>query len=99
MKISKMPKRPRLPVLLQFLQPVPLRKLAPCTVAGSILSERISDSVGIYGAPHCLQILRTRRWAINARVEEATRNGLTPMSIKRVTAEGASLVCSVENTK
>ena len=28
----------------------------------------------------------------------ATRNGSTPMSIKRVTAEGASLVCSVEST-
>jgi hypothetical protein len=46
-----------------------------------------------------LQILRTRRCAINARVEEATRKGFTPMSIKRVTALGASLVCSVENTR
>ena len=28
-----------------------------------------------------------------------TRNGLTPMSIRRVSADGASFVCSVENTR
>ena len=33
------------------------------------------------------------------RVEEATRNGFTPMSIKRVTAPGASFVWSVEKTR
>mgnify|MGYP000316821988 CR=1 FL=1 len=31
--------------------------------------------------------------------EEATRNGFTPISTSRVTALGASLVCSVENTR
>ena len=30
---------------------------------------------------------------------EATKNGFTPMSTIRVTAEGASFVCSVENTR
>jgi hypothetical protein len=34
-----------------------------------------------------------------ARVDEATRKGFTPMSIKRVTALGASLVCRVLKTK
>ena len=33
------------------------------------------------------------------RVEEATRNGFTPMSTRRVTALGASFVCSVEKTR
>ena len=33
------------------------------------------------------------------RVAEAIRNGFTPISINRVTAEGASFVCSVEKTK
>jgi hypothetical protein len=32
-------------------------------------------------------------------VDDATRNGFTPMSIMRVTALGASFVCSVLNTK
>ena len=36
---------------------------------------------------------------MSARVDEATRNGFTPISIKRVTAPGASFVCRVENTK
>ena len=33
------------------------------------------------------------------RAEEATKNGFTPMSTRRITAPGASFVCSVENTK
>jgi hypothetical protein len=37
-----------------------------------------SFSGGVHGAPHFLQILRTNRWAINARVDDATRNGFTP---------------------
>src|SRR5260221_6613829 len=58
-----------------------------------------SDSDGTCGAEHFRHTLRTRRCAINARVEEATRNGFTPMSIKRVTAPGASLVWRVEKTR
>ena len=37
-------------------------------------------------------------WAMIARIDDATRNGFTPMSIRRVTADGASFVCSVLNT-
>ena len=33
-----------------------------------------------------------------ARSEVDTRKGFTPMSMRRVTAPGASLVCRVENT-
>ena len=45
------------------------------------------------------QIVRTSRWAITPSTVLATRNGSTPMSIKRVKALGASLVCSVLNTR
>ena len=34
-----------------------------------------------------------------ARTEEATRNGCTPMSTRRATADGASFVCSVLKTR
>ena len=34
-----------------------------------------------------------------ARTDDATRNGCTPMSIRRATAEGASFVCSVLKTR
>ena len=47
----------------------------------------------------CGQIVRMSRCAITASTEEATRKGSMPMSINRVNALGASLVCSVENTK
>ena len=67
-------------------------KFALAMLLGSRLIDRSSVSVGVYGIAQRRQILRTNRWAINARVEDATRNGLTPMSIKRVTALGASLV-------
>src|SRR5436189_46973 len=98
-KTSKMPKRPRYPVPEQLLQPLPFWKVAPCVLAASIPKPRISASVGTYGAAHWRQTFRTRRCAIRARVDEATKKGFTPMSIKRVTALGASLVCRVENTK
>ena len=34
-----------------------------------------------------------------ARSDEATRNGWTPMSIKRAMADGASFVCNVLKTR
>src|ERR1700694_451837 len=36
---------------------------------------------------------------MTTRVDEATKKGLTPISMRRVTALGASLVCKVEKTK
>src|SRR6266542_4052041 len=96
---SKMPKRPRQPVFEQLSQPLPFMNVAFGALFGSIPSVRNSASGGDHGAPHFLQTLRTSRCAISARVDEATRNGLTPMSIKRVTALGASFVCNVEKTR
>ena len=37
--------------------------------------------------------------AMIAWIELATRKGFTPMSMSRVIAEGASLVCNVEKTR
>ncbi len=48
---------------------------------------------------HLGQMVRTRRWASTASTEEATRNGSMPMSINRVKALGASLVCRVLKTR
>ena len=47
----------------------------------------------------CVQIVRTRRWARNARTVLESKNGSMPMSSKRVMPPTASLVCSVENTR
>src|SRR5258708_14203335 len=43
-----------------------------------------------WSSTQCGQIVRTRRWAMNARTTLATRNGSTPMSSNRVMAPTAS---------
>ena len=58
-----------------------------------------AEPAGAAGWRHDRQRRRSRRWAITAVTAVAARNGLTPMSTRRVSADGASLVCSVENTK
>src|SRR5262245_17756299 len=98
-KISKIPIRPRQPVPEQFSQPLPFMNVALAAFWDSTFRARNSPSGGTQGAPHFLQIFRTNRCAMRQRVEEATKNGFTPMSIKRVTALGASFVWSVEKTK
>ena len=45
------------------------------------------------------QSVRASRWATTQSIAEATRNGSMPISIRRVIAVGASLVCSVERTR
>ncbi len=62
-------------------------------------SFSILRSGSVSGCLHFGQSMRISRWAMIAWIELATRNGLTPMSIRRVIADGASLVCSVENTR
>ena len=99
LKISKRPKRPLQPVLLHSGQPLPLRAVAAAACSGVKPKPAISCSVRVCGAAHFLQTLRTRRWAIRQRADDATKKGFTPMSMRRATAEGASLVCSVEKTK
>ena len=51
------------------------------------------------GSLHWLQISRTRRCATTISTELATRYGSMPMSISRVEAPGASLVCRVLKTR
>ena len=48
---------------------------------------------------HCWQSWRARRWATTQSIALATRNGSMPISVRRVTVDGASLVCSVESTR
>ena len=47
----------------------------------------------------CWHSVRARRWATTQSIALATRNGSMPISIRRVSAVGASLVCSVESTR
>ena len=54
---------------------------------------------GTYGAVQAAQGRRTRRCATTRVSEDATRNGGTPMSTRRVMAETASLVCRVVSTR
>ena len=98
--ISKMPFRPlyplgaasqgtalyTVPIASSLLRVIRLRDL------GSISSGLASVFDGSYST-------RIRRWAMTAWIDDATKNGLMPMSIKRVIALGASLVWSVENTR
>ena len=58
-----------------------------------------SSRVGVYISQQCVQSFRARRWASTAVTAEPVRNGSTPISLRRVSALGASFVCSVESTK
>ncbi len=51
------------------------------------------------GRAQCGHSRRTRRWACSPLTGVATRNGSTPMSIRRVKAPIASLVCTVDSTR
>ena len=58
-----------------------------------------SSSLGVYGSRHSMHTRRTRRCASSAISDDATRNGSTPMSTRRVMAPAASLVWIVESTR
>ena len=73
--------------------------VAPLSISGVIPAASICVSSGWCGCLHFGQFTRTSRWASTAMMLEATRYAGTPMSIIRVIAPGASLVCSVENTR
>src|SRR2546426_10579193 len=94
-----MPIRPRYPVREQSPQPRPLYIVVLARSAGLSFNPSISYCLGVYGSVPFLQILRTSRWAMIARTDDATRNGFTPISISRATADGASFVWRVEKTK
>src|SRR6059058_4784202 len=48
---------------------------------------------------HAWHRTRARRWATMQSTEDATRKGSTPISIRRLSVDAASLVCSVESTR
>ena len=51
------------------------------------------------GVLQLLQSLRARRCAMISDTEVAIAYGFTPMSMRRVSVFGASLVCSVDSTR
>ena len=58
-----------------------------------------SSTDGWYISQQCVQSLRARRCASTAVTAAPVRNGSTPISFRRVSALGASFVCSVESTR
>ena len=48
-----------------------------------------SERLGEYASLHHWQSLRASRWAMTQSSDEPTRNGSMPISIRRVTADGA----------
>src|SRR5665647_2996531 len=59
----------------------------------------ISTSLGRYASLHFGHSRRASRWATTQSRAEPTRNGSMPISMRRVIALGASLVCRVESTR
>ena len=94
-----MPVRPRKPVMRHSSQPA-ASYIAPSD-RRSCGNPAASRSLGstFQGFRHAGQSRRTRRWAIRASMDDATRNGSMPMSTRRVTAPDASFVCSVLKTR
>ena len=88
--------RPRYPLLRHWRQPLPWNILS---LFENLMALGSLTSLGLSSVLQPGQITRTRRWAITPMSVLLTRNGSTPMSIRRVAAEAASLVCSVEKTK
>jgi len=93
--ISKIPKRPETP-FEQLPHPLPLRNVALWVLDESRFSAFISCSVGVYGAAHCFARLADEALRHKSPGGGGDRKGFPPMSIKRVTALGASFVCNVK---
>ena len=94
---SKIACRPWKPVWRHSRQPT--ARKSGTSGAIPILDRKARAFAEVSGALHFGQSTRTRRCARTASSDEATRYGSTPMSTRRVTAPGASLVCSVEKTR
>ena len=69
------------------------------TASGSSPSSRASCALSGARRRQSTHSRRTRRCAITASRLEDNRNGSTPISLRRVTAPIAVLVCSVESTR
>ena len=74
----------------------PIETLDRAGSDGRRRAPRTSRPVGVKGSRQWAHSRRTRRWASTAFNVEVIRNGSTPMSIRRVTAAAALLVCRVE---
>ena len=58
-----------------------------------------SSEFGAYGSRQAEQIRRTRRCATSPMTDDAMRNGSMPMSMKRCSADVASVACNDDSTK
>ena len=68
-------------------------------MSGETRASISSSTVGVYISQQCVQSLRASRCASTAETAAPVRNGSTPISFSRVSAPGASFVCSVESTR
>ena len=64
-----------------------------------MFSERSVSAGGVYCRRQCTHSRRTRRCATTPTSADAITYGSAPMSISRVTTDGASSVCSVDSTR
>ncbi len=58
-----------------------------------------ASGVGTYSSLHFVHSRRASRWASTQSTADPTRKGSMPISVSRVIADGASLVCRVESTR
>src|SRR5881227_2619379 len=88
--------RPRYPVFEQDRQPTAFH--SDFGGAALLSYQRAASSSSSTGGYSSLHHSHSRR-ASPQSTEEPTRNGSMPISVNRVTALGASLVCSVDSTR
>src|SRR2546426_9302474 len=96
---SYSPCRPLYPVSAQVSHPWPLMNVRCFASASGMPKACSSSSEYLCSALQLEQTRRTRRCATMRFTALATLNGSIPMSIMRVTVDGASLVCSVDSTR
>src|SRR5439155_10832210 len=93
------PCRPLYPVPPQVSHPWPLKNVRCFASASGMPRACSSSSEYLCSALQLEQTRRTRRCATIRFTALATLNGSIPMSIIRVTVDGASFVCSVDSTR
>src|SRR5258705_13377304 len=93
-----MPTRPLYPVFLHSSQPTGPYGCQDPSRSSSLNPERRRDSSGISTGFLHEHSLRASLWAVMRFTDEAMLKGAIPMFMRRVSVEGASLVCRAERT-
>ena len=81
------------------MQPTAFITLSGFLALNGCVMDDHSASVISCGTLQCVHSVRTKRCAIMPNTDEWIKYAGTPKSSSLVTAEGESLVCSVDNTK